>query len=55
VTAVALVALVAGFIVTGCERNESPCRLNGEDTEHMYSKHLTIYTAILPQTGMLAV
>ena len=48
-------------------RNESPCRLNGEDTEQMYSKHLSvysifrqtaqyfIYTAIFPFAGILAV
>ena len=23
-------------------RSESPCRLNGEDTEQMYSKHLSV-------------
>ena len=31
-------------------RNESPCRLNGEDTEQMYSKHLSVYS-IFRQTA----
>ena len=48
----------------GVFTSKSPCHLNGEDTEQMYSKHLSvkfffrqtvqyvIYTAIFPYTGI---
>jgi len=34
------------IVRVGCERSESPQRLNGEDTELMYSKHLSVYSIL---------